>query len=118
MKLFTEQLKKYHEKYIKLLEDRDCAHEKVLSGSNIFNRVKLQKEYENARDAFDNYCTNIYAKAIFELCSSIKPKIFRVRTGECLEWEEMFGCDFNKLVDIKKSTLVGLVEDTCGYKFL
>ena len=117
MNFLNGELKEYHRKYMMLLEKRDLEQEKVLSKSNIFNRSSLQKKYETARDAFDDYCHNIYAKAIFEACSQIKPRIIRVRTGECFEWEEMFGSDFSKIPAIRRSMLVGLVEEACGYKF-
>ena len=116
--ILNEKLKTYHERYIKLLADRDAAHEKVISKSNIFNRSMLQNKYEDATKKFNDYCADVYAKAIFEVYSQIKPKILRARTAEVFGWTEMFGLDFSKLSDIRKSTLVGLVEGTCGYKFV
>ena len=117
MELINKELKKNHEKYVKLLKARDDAHEKVLSKSTMFTRGMLQKKYEVAVKEFDEFTANVYAKAVFEILSKTKPSLIRVRTGESFEWEEMFGFDFNKISEFNRGILVGLVEDCCGYKF-
>lgn len=117
MNFKNEQLKKHHEKYVELLTAWDDAHRNLETKSNIFNRNKLQKAYDLAGKEFNDFTKNIYAKEIYEAYSQIKPSLIRVKTGKQYEWDEVFKNPFDKMDNLDKSILVGLVEGNGGYKF-
>lgn len=117
MNFKNEQLKKHHEEYVKLLTAWDDAHRNLETKSNIFNRSKLQKAYDLAGKEFNDFTKNVYAKEIYEVYSQIKPSLIRVKSGKQYEWDEVFKNPFDKLDNLDKSILVGLVEGNGGYKF-
>ena len=57
-----------------------------------------------------NYSRNIYAKAIFETFSKIKPDLLRVRMKKRCSWCEVFPVSFENLDTIHRDILVGLIE--------
>ena len=115
MEFINEEIKKYHEEYIKLLNEWTKALDKF-NNANIFNEIKLQKNSEKAEKNFSEYSKNIYAKKIFDTYSKIKPTLIRIRTLKKYTWDEIFKDNFEKLDNLDKSILVSLVENNGGYK--
>lgn len=117
MEYLNETIKKCHNEYVRLMSLWDKALDKLESKSNIFNRSKLQKEYDEAGKNFNEYSRNIYAKAIYDTYDKIKPTLIRIKTGESRLWEEVFKLRFEELGAVERSILVGLVENSGGYRF-
>ena len=117
MEFINKELEKCHNEYVKLLKLWDDAYEKLEAQANIFNRRKLEKEYDNAGNNFTDYSENVYAKVIYDTYSKIKPALIRVRTGQKCTWDEVFKDSFDKLNKLDRGILVGLVEESGGYRF-
>lgn len=117
MEFVNAKIKKCHKEYEKLMKAWDLASETLETKANFFNRGRLQKKCDKAKKEFEDFSRNVYAKAIFETYSKIKPVLVRVRTGKKYEWDEFFKSSFDKLDNLDKSALVGLVENNSGLKF-
>ena len=98
MEFVNAKIKKCHKEYEKLMKAWDLASETL-------------------ETKFEDFSRNVYAKAIFETYSKIKPVLVRVRKGKKYEWDEFFKSSFDKLDNLDKSALVGLVENNSGLKF-
>lgn len=118
MLYINEEIQKHHNEYIKLLKLWDEALNKLEKHSNIFNKSKLQKQYEAAGKLFNDFSENVYAKVIYNSLSKTKPKLVRIKTNKIYEWDTVFKDSFNKLDKLDRSILVGIVEKTGGYRII
>ncbi len=118
MLYINEDIQKHHNEYINLLKLWDEAHRKLETKSNTLNRSKLQKQYDTAGRNFNNYTENVYAKIVYDTLSKTKPKLIRIKTNQIYEWDEVFKVSFDKLDKLDRSIIVGIVEETGGYRIV
>lgn len=116
MELVNDKFKEYHEKYISLISAWDDAHDDFTTKSNIFNRNKLLMAYQLAEKNFEDFTHNVYAKAVYDEYSQLKPLLIEVATGKKYGWDEIFKNNFEEFDNLDRSILVGLAEGTGGYK--
>lgn len=100
-------LKKHHLEYEKLY--------KWSSGAS------YSDEYEKRAKKFDDFIYNVYAKAIFDIFSKIKPNLYRLDV--IYNWSDVFSSSFecvsNRTMEENigdRSVLVGLVEQESSYR--
>ena len=117
MEFINKEIEECHNEYTRLLKVWHTAQENEERNATIFNRKKLQKECEVAAAAFKNYSRQVYAKAVYEAYSVIKPTLIDVYTGKECSWDSVFKPSFAELRTLDLSILVALVENGGGYKF-
>lgn len=115
MEFINESVKTCYKERKKLSEKWQGTRIK-LNNANMLNRAKRQKEYDEAFNEMLNYSRNVYAKAIYDAYSNIKPLLVRVKTGEKIAWDNLFSKRFEALDSMYRDILVGLIEGG-GYKF-
>ena len=116
-RFLNKKIEKCHKEYENLLSLWDSAHRELDTKANFFNRGRLQRKFDKVKLEFEEFSRNVYAKVVFDSYSKIQPKLVRVRTGKKCEWSEVFKPSFEELNNLQKSILVGLVEESGGYRF-
>ena len=75
-----------------------------------------RKKMDEADKLLKDYAYNIFARAIFEEFSGIKPVLFKEDEEEKIyRWDEVFNSNFEELDINKRKCLVGLLNRTFVY---
>ena len=115
MEFINERVKKCYQER-KMLSEKWESTRIRLNNANIFNRFQRQEEYDKAFNELLNYSREVYAKAIYDAYSNIKPPLIRIKTGEKIAWDNLFSKRFEALDSMYRDILVGLIEGG-GYEF-
>jgi hypothetical protein len=107
----SNRLKKFYDEEKRLNNELDSAEE---NNSDLSYIEKLTNDVEKLIKTKDEFIENIYALAVFEKYSKIKPLLVRIRTQEEVSWEKAFGNTFDSIPKGLRHSLVGLVEDDHG----
>lgn len=101
------EIKKCHKKYESLSDAMYKAEARYdRSGSD-----KNDKLWDNAINAVDEFNQNVYSKVIFDTFSLLKPVLLDRRTNKNINWDRVFGDNFDKLSTNDKKGLVLLAEE-------
>jgi hypothetical protein len=87
----------------------------IMSVSSKKEKSALQKRIDKLDDEISSLKENEYAKAVYDLYSSKKPKLYSKRTKKTYKWDEVFGKDFSKMSYLERCHLVGLIEKDGAY---
>ena len=121
MFLKSSNIKKYKEIYKKLLkEEHKLSNDYYDALDNNFNTEKIDKlkaEKQNISERIDSLIENDYAKAVYDIYNSKKPKLILLKNDSEITWDDAFGCSFEEMSKPQKHALVGLIENTGMYRF-
>ena len=109
MKFINEYIERCHNERQELSKNWQATRVK-LEKANILNRAKRQEEYDRAFNELLNYSRGVYAKAIYDAYSIIKPNLLAEKTGEMRSWDDLFDEEFEQLDAMHCDILVGLIE--------
>jgi len=101
-----------------MLRNHHLEHEKLGNRfSNLGYKIeqmppteKLKKEYDEALVKSNKFDFEIYARAIYDVFSKIKP-ILTSSQGGIFKWDEIFGKPFNELNITEKTQLICMIEE-------
>jgi len=116
MNFINKKIEECHKEYEKLYEIWNTALDNLCNKSNPFNRKKLQQKSDLAEEKFFAYCRNIYAKEIFEAYSQIKPNLISTWDKKIHKWNDIIAETFDKVDNLKRDVLVGLITNEGGYR--
>ena len=109
------ECKIFHSKYegkemeLRFSSCAGCKHEKSL--------LAVKTETLDASKKADKLHKE-YAKAVFDILSKEKPKLYSRIERKNVEWETAFSADFDKVPEVLYVALVALAEDDIGrYSF-
>ena len=118
MEYRTQEIKKCHEEYLRLVQKCYLAIDAVSNNSNPQKNDELQFKSDMAERALNDFSEKVYAKAIYQGYSEENPTLVNVRNGKKIKWSRLFKPSFDKLDRLDKSLLVGLVEGNGSYKIV
>ena len=109
IRTYRKELKRLYQELSELQEKRDECE----GGSE---RQEAQLRVDAQITMIDELIEGPFARAVFDHYSKKQPRLVNNHTNEMVEWEEVFGFDFNKISNSRRHSLVGLIDGDGGYR--
>lgn len=106
------EINKVHEMNEKMLKKMYSAEMKHLQNVGDDNLNHWQKSIDEGL----NFKTHVYSKVVFDIFSKLRPKLTLVRSGEKMDWNSVFGQDYDVLTNSQKKHLAMMIEDEMPYR--
>ena len=106
------EIKEIHLKYQDLMD----RWYKLEAEQSSYSKEKYSKIYKDYDKKIDNLMYNVYAKAVFEAFSPIKPMLRDVwNKNKPFLWDEIIANSFDKCDEDQRVVLFGMVEEEDPY---
>lgn len=109
IRTYRKELKLLYKELNELQEKRDKCE-----GDS--ERQEAQQRVDAQITMIDELIEGPFARAVFDHYSKKKPCLVDNYTNEIVEWDSVFGCDFNKISNSRRHSLVGLIDGDGGYR--